>query len=137
MSMQRGNTRGDDLGVMVPLGGSGGEKEMIRFNKEVERMAPAASTLIRGRIRENVRGLYGLAASLAGNHEPTQAFIANMIAAGLGESGFARSEFLMGLSRMLVPTSMPAAYRTTEGQAQRKHPSSTKQPGNGRHEDDE
>lgn len=111
MSMNRGQGwgRGDDLGTWAPIGGSGGEKELIRLPSDVEKKAPAASVLMRGRTPEKLRGLYGLAASLAGNHEPTLIFIANMVGAALGVRGLARSEYNMALARMLVPSSMPAA----------------------------
>lgn len=111
MSAQRGQGwgRGDDLGTWAPIGGSGGEKELMRLPSDVEKKAPAASVLMRGRTPEKLRGLYGLAASLAGNHEPTLIFIANMIGAAIGERGLARSEYNMALTRMLVPGSMPAA----------------------------
>lgn len=109
MSMMRnpGSGRHDDLGTFAPIGGSGSEKELLRLSSEAERLAPVAGTLVRSRISEKLRGYYGLAASLAGDHKPTQAFITNMSAAGLGVNGFARNEFLMGLSRMLVPSAMP------------------------------
>jgi hypothetical protein len=114
MSMQRGGMRGDDLGTMVPLGGSGSEKELFRPPKGIDELSPASGVLIRGRIRLDLAGYYGLAATLAGNHKPTLAFIANMVNANLGVNGYARSEFLMGLSRMLVPSSMPS-YRMSSG----------------------
>lgn len=111
MSEERGQGwgRGDRFGTWAPIGGSGGEKELIRLPQDIEKLTPAASVLLRGRTPEKLRGLYGLAASLAGNHQPTLAFIANMVSAHLGERGLARSEYNMALARMLVPTSMPAA----------------------------
>lgn len=112
MSMQRQQSGGryDDLGTYAPIGGASGAKELIRLPSDADKLAPIAGTLLRSRISAKLRGYYGLAASLAGDHKPTQAFIINMSAAGLGVEGFARNEFLMGLSGMLVPTSMPA-YR--------------------------
>lgn len=80
MAMQGRNWgRGDELGTYAPLGGSGGEKELIRLPSEAERLAPIAGTLTRSRIKEKLRGYYGLTASLAGDHKPTQAFIINMM----------------------------------------------------------
>lgn len=117
MSMQRGQGwgKGDELGTWAPIGGSGSEKELIKFPGDAEKLAPVAGTLLRSRISEKLRGYYGLAASLAGDHKPTQAFIINMSAAGLGVSGFARNEFLMGLSRMLVPSAMPSHQTGGDG----------------------
>lgn len=109
MSEQRGGGRGDGLGSWAPIGGSGGEKELIRFSQEIEKMAPAASILMRGRTPTKLRGLYGLAASLIGKHEPGLMFLANMQAAALGERGLARGEYNMALARMLVPTAMASA----------------------------
>ena len=111
MSTNRGQGwgRGDGIGTWAPVGSAGGEKELIRLPGDVEKKAPAASVLMRGRTPEKLRGLYGLAASLAGDHEPTLIFIANMVGAALGVRGLARSEYNMALTRMLVPTSMPSA----------------------------
>lgn len=111
MSAQRGQNwgRGDDLGTWAPIAGSGGEKELLRLPQSVEKLAPAASVLMRGRTPEKLRGLYGLAATLLGDYEPGLIFIANMVGAALGERGLARNEYSMAFTRMLVPTSMPAA----------------------------
>lgn len=118
MSTQRGQGwgRNDDLGTFAPIGGSSGAKELIRLPSDADKLAPIAGTLLRGRTREKLRGYYGLAASLAGDHKPSQAFIINMTAAGLGQEGFARNEFMMGLVGMLVPTSMPAYHAGNDGQ---------------------
>jgi len=117
MAMQRGYGRGDELGTWAPIGGSGSEKELIKLPTDAEKQAPLAGTLVRSRIKEKLRGYYGLVASLAGDHKPTQAFIINMMAAGLGEGGFARNEFLMGLARMPVPSAMPVqSYVGNDGQ---------------------
>jgi len=116
MSQQRGGMRGDELGVMVPFGGSGSEKDLFRPPKKVEEISPASALFIRGRIRADLAGLYGLAATLAGDHEPTLAFLANMVNANLGVSGYARHEYLMGVTRMLVPSAMPT-YRPSSGVA--------------------
>ena len=105
---QYGGRQQDDIGTMAVLGGSGNEKLLIQLPSEAEKLAPVANTLLRSRISEKLRGYYGLAATLAGDHKPTLAFITNMSAAGLGVEGFARNEFLMGLSRMLVPSAMPS-----------------------------
>jgi len=110
MSVNRGWGKQDELGTFAPLGGSGSEKELIRLPSEAEKLAPLAGTLIRSRIQEKLRGYYGLAATLIGDNPQGQAFVINMMGAGLGEGGFARNEFLMGLSRMLVPTAMPSQH---------------------------
>ena len=121
MSMMRGQGfgRGDELGTWAPIGGSGGEKELIRLPSDAEKLAPVAGTLLRSRISEKLRGYYGLAASFAGDHKPTQAFIIYMSAAGLGVSGFARNEYLMGLARMPVPSAMPVYQLGGDGQGKR------------------
>lgn len=107
MSMQRGGMRGDELGVMVPFGGSGSEKDLFRPPKGIEEISPASGVFIRGRIRDDLVGYYGLAATLAGGHQHTLAFLANLVNARLGVNGYARAEYLMGISRMLVPSAMP------------------------------
>lgn len=112
---QHGWGKGDELGTWAPIAGSGSEKELIRLPGDAEKLAPLAGTMIRSRLKEKLRGLYGLAATLIGDHKPGQAFIINMMAAGLGEGGFARNEFLMGLARMLVPTAMPSQHTSGNG----------------------
>lgn len=103
--------RGDDIGTWAPIGGGSGAKDLIKFPSEAEKLAPVAGTLIRSRIlNEKLPGYYGLAASLIGNYEPGQAFIINMMAAGLGKGGFARNEYLMADVKMLVPTAMPTQH---------------------------
>ena len=107
---QQGYGRGDGLGTWAPIGGGGGEKELINMPKDVQSLAPAASILLRGRTTDNkLAGLYGLAATLLGDYKPGLTFIANMQGAQLGVRGLARSEYNMALTRMLVPTSMPSA----------------------------
>lgn len=135
-SRRQGWGRSDELGTWAPVGGSGGEKELIRLPNEAEKLAPIAGTLTRSRINKELRGYYGLAASLAGNHKPTQAFIVNMMAAGLGEGGFARNEFLMGLARMLVPTAMPTQHYFG-GDGRGRPPESTKRTKKDEREQDE
>lgn len=116
MSEQRNYGRGDGLGTWAPIGGSGGEKELLNLPKKVEEMAPAASVLIRGRTTNNkLAGLYGLAATLLGDYRPGLIFIANMQSAQLGVRGLARSEYNMALARMLVPSSMPSADLRGDG----------------------
>jgi len=107
---RQGYGRGDGIGTWAPVGSSGAEKDLFRFPKEIEAIAPGATVMIRGRTsNERLGGLYGLALSLAGDHKPTIAFTANMQAARVGVRGLARAEFEMALARMLVPHSMPAA----------------------------
>lgn len=122
---QRGYYRGDELGTYAPLGSPSGERELIRLPGEAEQLAPLAGTFVRSRIKEKLRGHYGLAASLIGNHKGGQAFLIYMQAVGLGEGGFARNEFLMGLARMPVPSAMPIqSYAGNDGR--RRLPESTK-----------
>lgn len=135
--MQRGGMRGDDIGTVVPIGGSGSEKELLRPPKRIEEISPASALFIRGRIRPDLAGLYGLAATLAGNHEPTLAFLANMVDANLGVNGYARHEFLMGLSRMLVPSAMPQYKPGGNGHSQERPPGKGGKGKDRTHEDDE
>ena len=106
MSQQGG--RGDNLGTWAPISSGGTERDLIRLPQKATGLAPLADTFVRSRIlKDRLPGYYGLAASLIGNWEPGQAWIINMQAANLARGGFARNEFLMGLSRMLVPSAMP------------------------------
>lgn len=137
MAMQgRGYGRGDGIGTWAPIGGSGDEKKLIELPAEAEKLAPLAGTFIRSRIKEKLRGYYGLAASLAGDHKPTQAFIINMMGAGLGESGFARNEFLMAIAKMVVPTAMPVQNQYG-GDGRGRSPEPTKREKRDKHEQDE
>ena len=130
--------RGDDLGTMVPLGGSSGAKELLRLPKQVEQDSPASGIFIRGRIREDLAGLYGLAATLGGNHKPTLSFLAYMSSARLGVNGLARNEYSMAHTGMLVPSAMPTATRFVSRDGDNgKRTGYGKRPTNGKNEDDE
>lgn len=105
-----GNMQGDPLGLLVPSGGSGLEKELIRLPRELEKLATSANTILRGRLSREVGTLLALLNIIGGDDDGTKSFTALIIAASMAEGGLARSEFLMGLARMLVPSSMPSAY---------------------------
>jgi len=112
---QQGYGRGDNLGTWAPIGSSGSERDLIRMPQKAGQLAPLADMFVRSRIlKDRLPGYYGLAASLIGNWEPGQAWIINMQAAALARGGFARNEFLMGLSKMLVPSAMPTQSRIGE-----------------------
>ena len=118
-----GNVRWDDLGVQVPFGSSSGEKELIRLPKELEKLATSANTILRGRLSKEVGTLLALLNIIAGDDDGTKAFTANIIAASMAEGGLARSEYLMGLARMLVPSSMPSTYAVSHDGHDKRYPS--------------
>ena len=124
-SWSSGNMRGDDLGLQVPFGGSSGEKELIRLPKELERLALSANTILRGRFSKEVGTLLAVANSIAGDDDGTKGFTANLAAASMAEGGLARSEYLMGLARMLVPSSMPSTYAVSHDGHDKRYSSQT------------
>jgi hypothetical protein len=103
MAQFGGGWRHDDTGVIAPFGGHGGEKELLRKGKDT------AETMARARLTPQEGSLLALARSIAGDDEGTDQFIDNMSMASVGEYGFGRTEYNMGLTRMMVPSSMPRA----------------------------
>lgn len=107
-----GGWRRDNAGMMAPVGGSAGEKELLRLPKELENLATLANTIMRGRLSKELWPRLALLSTIAGpNHARTKIFIANIVAGSMAEKGLARNEYLEGLVRMLVPTSMPYAEK--------------------------
>ena len=106
-----GNWRMDDAGLMAPVGGSAGEKELIRLPKELEDLATSANTLLRGRLDKELWPKLALLSTIAGpKHNKTKIFIANIVAGSMSERGLARTEYLEAVVRMLVPSAMPSPY---------------------------
>ena len=97
--------RGDpDTGVIAPFGSHGGEKELLRKGKDI------GETMARGRLPPLEMSLLALAKSIAGEDKGTDEFAENMCMASVGEYGFGRTEYNMGLARMMVPSSMPTTH---------------------------
>ena len=125
-----GNVRFDELGTMVPFGGGSGEKELIRLPKELEKLATSANTILRGRLSKEVGTLLALLNVIGSDDDGTKSFTGLIIAATMAEGGLARSEYLMGLARMLVPSSMPSTYAVShDGHDQRDHNQKNKKDG--------
>ena len=99
-----GGWRHDNAGLMAPVGGSAGEKELLRLPKELADLAVSANTLMRGRLARELWPDLALLSTIAPNHARTKLFIANVTAGSMGEDGAARREYLEGLARMLVPS---------------------------------
>ena len=99
-----GGWRQDNAGLMAPVGGSAGEKELLRLPKELADLAVSANTLMRGRLARELWPDLALLSTIAPNHARTKLFIANVTAGSMGEDGAARREYLEGLARMLVPS---------------------------------
>jgi len=96
--------RSDGTGVIAPFGGHGGEKELLRKGKDV------VETMARGRLSPMEMSYLALAKSIAGDDKGTDQFIENMCMGSVGEYGFGRTEYNMGLTRMMVPSSMPTSH---------------------------
>lgn len=110
-----------DTGVISPFGSHGGEKELLRKGKDV------AETMARGRLSPIEVSLLALAKSIAGGDKGTDQFIENMCMASAGEYGFARADYLMGLARMPVPSSMPRTQPVPGGLRDRRDGQKPKQ----------
>jgi len=111
-----GGWRHDSAGLMAPVGGSAGERELLRLPKELENLATSANTLMRGRLARELWPRLALLSTIAGpNHDRTKAFIANIVAGSMAENGLARTEYLEGVVKMLALSAMPYADRYYKG----------------------
>lgn len=99
--------RRDDLGLLVPFGGGGGEKELIKLASGNDPWAVIANIILKGRFVPKQAARLARLATIGRDHEGTKIFIVNQVAASLSEYGFARNEYLMAHARMLVPSAMP------------------------------
>ena len=107
-----GGWKRDSAGLMAPVGGSAGEKELLRLPKELETLATSANTLMRGRLAKELWPRLALLSTIAGpDHKRTKAFIANIVAGSMAENGLARTEYLEGVVKMLALSAMPYADR--------------------------
>jgi len=119
-----GGWRSDNAGMMAPVGGSAGEKELLRLPKELSpELAVSANTLMRGRLARELWPDLALLSTIAPRHARTKLFIANITAGSMGEDGAARREYLEGLARMLVPSwgptpAIPSKLRDGNGKKQ-------------------
>lgn len=104
--------RRDDMGIMVPIGGSSGEKELIRLGKDTDEAIGLANLILRGRFERDEVSKLAEIADIAGEFDVIKRFIAHHVAASLAEKGLARNEYLMGLVRMVVPSVMPSPRET-------------------------
>lgn len=130
-SFGNGGWRHDNAGLMAPVGGSAGEKELLRLPKELADLAVSANTLMRGRLARELWPDLALLSTIAPNHARTKLFIANVTAGSMGEDGAARREYLEGLARMLVPSWGPTPASPS------KHGSNSKKQQKNNTEDDE
>ena len=127
-----GGWRHDNAGLMAPVGGSAGEKELLRLPKELADLAVSANTLMRGRLAKELWPDLALLSTIAPNHARTKLFIANVTAGSMGEDGAARREYLEGLARMLVPSWGP-----TPTNPSKQHSGNGKKQQNNNNEDNE
>jgi len=127
-----GGWRHDNAGLMAPVGGSAGEKELLRLPKELADLAVSANTLMRGRLAKELWPDLALLSTIAPNHARTKLFIANVTAGSMGEDGAARREYLEGLARMLVPSWGP-----TPANQSKQHGNNGKKQQNNNNEDNE
>jgi hypothetical protein len=103
---RQGNWMRDNLGTMSPLGGRTDAKELMQLPKEMQDIALAANTLIRGKFTKELWPDLAMLNAIAPHHRLTQVFIASVTAGSMAENGQATANFLQGIVQMLSPQSM-------------------------------
>jgi len=94
----------DSSGMMAPVGGSIGAKELQQLPKEMRDITLAANTLIRGNFSKELWSDLAMLNAIAPRHRLTQVFIASVTAGSMAEGGQASKKFLMGITNMLAPS---------------------------------
>jgi hypothetical protein len=100
---RQGNWMRDNLGTMAPLGGSSSAKEFMQLPKDMDRLALAANTLIRGKFTKELWPDLAMLNAIAPHHKLTQVFIASITAGSMAENGQATTNALQATVNMLVP----------------------------------
>ena len=93
----------DALGTQSPLGGFTSAKELQQLPSEMQKIALAANTLIRGNFSHDLWPDLAMLNAIAPRHRLTQVFIASVTAGSMAEGGAASKKFLMGITNMLAP----------------------------------
>ena len=93
----------DSSGMLAPVGGSIGAKELQQLPKEMRDITLAANTLIRGNFSKDLWPDLAMLNAIAPRHRLTQVFIASVTAGSMAEGGAASKKFLMGITNMLAP----------------------------------
>lgn len=101
--LRKGNWMRDGLGTQSPLGGFTNAKELQQLPSEMQKIALAANTLIRGNFNKDLWPDLAMANALAPRHRGTQVFLASITAGSMAEDGAAGKKFLMALTNMLAP----------------------------------
>ena len=100
---RQGNWQRDSLGTMAPLGGSSSVKEFMQLPKDIDKLALATNTLVRGKFTKELWSDLAMLNAIAPHHKLTQIFIASVTAGSMAENGQATTNALQAAVNMLVP----------------------------------
>ena len=104
--LRKGNWMRDTLGTMSPLGGGFQAKELMQLPNEMQKLALAANTLIRGNFSKELWPDLAMLNAIAPRHRLTQVFIASVTAGSMAENGQATTNTLQAMVNMLVPSAL-------------------------------
>jgi len=88
---------------MAPLGGSSSAKEFMKLPTEIDKLALATNTLIRGKFTKELWSDLAMLNAIAPHHKLTQIFIASVTAGSMAENGQATTNALQAAVNMIVP----------------------------------
>lgn len=94
----------------MPLGHSGDAKEMLQLPNDMRSIAPAANTLVRGKLTKELWADLAMLSTIGQNHKLTQVFVANVVAGSMSEDGQATTNFLQGIVNMLAVPALSPTY---------------------------
>ena len=100
---RHGNWMRDNLGTQAPLGGSSSAKEFMQLPKDIDKLALATNTLVRGNFSKELWADLAMLNAIAPHHKLTQVFIASVTAGSMAQDGQATANALQAAVNMLVP----------------------------------
>lgn len=116
---RHGNWMRDNLGTQAPLGGSSSAKEFMQLPRDLDKLALAANTLIRGKFNKELWPDLAMLNAIAPRHRLTQVFIASVTAGSMAENGQATTNALQASVNMLVPGAL-SPYNAQSGNRRRE-----------------
>lgn len=105
-SRRQGNWIRDNLGTQAPLGSGSNAKEFMQLPRDVNKLALATNTLIRGKFTKELWSDLAMLNAIAPHHKLTQVFIASVTAGSMAENGQATTNALQASVNMLVPEAL-------------------------------
>lgn len=106
----RGRWMRDNLGTQAPLGGSSSAKEFMQLPRDIDKLALATNTLIRGKFTKELWSDLAMLNAIAPHHKLTQILIASVTAGSMAENGQATTNALQAAVNMLVPGALSPYY---------------------------